>query len=151
MPSEFDTEDTAPEGDEVAISLPFGSTARSVPAGVPREVNHTEEVAVSSDVEALVKSCVAVHQFACARFRSAVIVPLVVTGVEPIVSVELVLERPTDETVAFEVLQVEQVMEPPEPTCTNEPPRGDVGVRVDVATPYTPAPPLLTRRLLEEG
>ena len=47
--------------------------------------------------------------------RSAVIVPEVVTGVEPMVSVEFVLESPTDETVALEVLQVAHPKLPPAP------------------------------------
>jgi len=41
--------------------------------------------------------------------KVAVRVPDVVTGVPPIVSVEFESESPTDETVAFEVLQVGQV------------------------------------------
>ena len=57
---------TVPEpptaGVEVAISNPFGSTARNVPAGVPSEVSHTELVAVNCDVPAFPKFCRAVHQ-----------------------------------------------------------------------------------------
>ena len=57
---------TVPEpptaGVVVAITNPFGSTARNVPAGVPSEVNHTELVAVNCDVLAFPKFCCAVHQ-----------------------------------------------------------------------------------------
>ena len=64
---------TVPEpptaGVEVAISNPFGSTARNVPAGVPSEVNHTELVAVNCDVLAFPKFCCAVHQCVLPRAK----------------------------------------------------------------------------------
>lgn len=40
---------------------------------------------------------------------------------------------------------------PPEPTCTNEPVRGEVAERVEVETPNTPVLPLETRSWLEDG
>ena len=76
---------------------------------------------------------------------SAVIVPEVVTGVEPMVRVEFVDERPTDETVAFEVLHVAQEKFPPEPPiCAPSVPEkvmGEVTPSDEVATLNTPAPP----------
>ena len=67
--------------------------------------------------------------------RSAVIVPEVVTGVEPIVRVEFVEDKPTDETVAFEVLHVPEPVIAPVPFPVRQP------VRVDA-----PVPPLETVR-----
>ena len=52
----------------------------------------------ASVVDALAKLWRAVHAFACARLRSAVMVPLVVTGVEPMVRVEFEEETPTEVT-----------------------------------------------------
>lgn len=40
---------------------------------------------------------------------------------------------------------------PPLPSTVNDPVSGDDAVSVDVATPYTPAPPFETRRLLDDG
>lgn len=147
----------------VAISLPVGSAAMKVPADIPRPVSVIPPVdavfiepkpsafivvvAVEPKYavfvledrleEASENDCNTVHVFECARFKSEVIVPLVVIGVVPIVNVEFGLDRPTEETVAFEVLQVAQDivrLVPP----TNEPmvpvnPRGGVIVRDDVA------------------
>ena len=53
-------------GVEVPATSPLASTARMRFAML---VSHTEEVAVKSEVEALVKFCVAVHQFELARLR----------------------------------------------------------------------------------
>ena len=73
------------------------------------------------------------------------IVPEVVTGVEPMVRVEFVDERPTDETVAFEVLHVAQAKFPPvPPICAPSVPEkvmGEVTPSDEVATLKTPAPP----------
>lgn len=52
---------------------------------------------------------------------------------------------------ACEPLAVWQPSEPPEPICTNEPVSGEDAESVEVATAYTPAPPLETRRLLDAG
>ena len=55
---------TPPAEVVVAIRRPLGSTARMVPAGVPSDVNHTEEVAVNWEVEATVRFWRPVHQLA---------------------------------------------------------------------------------------
>ena len=73
----------------VATSCLFPLVARSEPAAGPSK-NTLVLVASRPDVVAFVKFCRAVHQFECAKFKSAVIVPDVVTGVEPMVSVEFV-------------------------------------------------------------
>lgn len=64
VPSEFDTEDTAPAGVVVAITFPFGSIARIAPAGVPKAVSHRLLVTVARDVVefAKLKSAVAVDE-----------------------------------------------------------------------------------------
>lgn len=54
-------------------------------------------------------------------------------------------------TAALEVARPDQPREPDEPITVREPVSGPVGVRVDVATPYTPAPPLDTRRFDDAG
>lgn len=56
------TDVTPPALVVVAITLPVGSTASIVPAGVASDVSQIVEVAVNSEVLALVKFCVAVHQ-----------------------------------------------------------------------------------------
>ena len=56
-------------------------------------------VQVKSVEVALPKFCKALHVFECARLSVAVIVPDVVTGVEPMVRVEFESERPTEVTV----------------------------------------------------
>lgn len=45
------------EGDVVAMSFPFGSTARKVPAGTPRAVSHSLPETVSAVVEAPPLNC----------------------------------------------------------------------------------------------
>ena len=86
-----------------------------------------------SNVEvALENCCNAVQVFALPRLRSAVIVPEVVTGVLPIVSVPE-LESPTDVTEAAEVLQVPEPVIAPVPLPVKHP------VRVE-----TPVPPSKT-------
>jgi hypothetical protein len=47
------TAETPPADVVVAMIFPFGSTARIVPAGVPREVSHTVEEAVNIVDDAL--------------------------------------------------------------------------------------------------
>lgn len=114
-----------PVGVVVAMSFPFASAAMKVPAAVasgvsvmfpvpdifiePRPSAFIVVVAVppnqlvpvkdAREVEAFVNDCRTLQAFECARFRVAVIVPLVVTGVEPIVRVLLLSERPTEVTV----------------------------------------------------
>lgn len=65
------------------------------------------------------KDCNDVQIFECPRFKSAVIVPDVVTGVLPTVSVEFVEERPTDVTdpdpLLLNVLQSVPVKQPVTP------------------------------------
>lgn len=53
-------------------------------------------------------------------------------------------------TPVLEVARPDQPREP-DPMTVREPVSGPVGVRVEVATPYTPAPPLDTKRLLDAG
>lgn len=52
---------------------------------------------------------------------------------------------------ACEPLAIWHPIEPPEPICVKLPVKGDEGVSVDVAVPYTPAAPLEVRILLEAG
>ena len=42
-------------------------------------------------------------------------------------------------------------IDPPEPTCVNDPVKGEEAESVDVAVPYTPEPPFEVSKLLEEG
>lgn len=88
--------------------------------------------------EALLKFCNIVHTFVCPKLSVAVIVPEVVTGVEPMVSVEFESERPTDVTLADEVLQEGHEMVYPEPPtiypAVPEVLKGDEYVIDEVAT-----------------
>lgn len=94
--------------DAESYSIMPAAVAQTEPAPAPvvSPVKKTDEVAVNCEVVAFVNCCRAVHQFVLPRFKSAVIVPLVVTGVEPIVRVEFVEESPTDVTVPVPPTQV---------------------------------------------